>query len=189
MSFNEAQLVTSYGNFKAEVVSFKGELMELNVLDRDFNMIIGNSLTCLYHNKYMESRLLRKVENQLFLFVPQPAFTLFDDRRDSLRIDVALAALLINKDIHIPVKVTSVSFKGIGFTASDNSFFLNNDYHLAISSDYLSVVPHIKIKNQVLTPEGARFGAKIIFIQHDSLLQLKKFIMYHQILFKPHEEP
>lgn len=120
MSFDTAQLVTSYGNFKAEVVSFQGELMELNLIDYDFNVVIGNLLTCIYHNNYMESRLIRKIDNQLFLFIPQPTYSLFEDRRTSHRIHV---------------------------TSTDDAIHLNDDYHLAISSEYLSIVPHIKIIN------------------------------------------
>jgi hypothetical protein len=189
MNFDAAQLVTNYGNFRADVVSFQGELMELTLIDDEFNTEIGSSITCIYHNNYMESRLIRKNGDQLFLFIPQPVYSLFEDRRNSVRIDVNMPAILINKEFHIPVKLTDISLKGFSFIASDSSTIqLKDDYHLAISSDYLSIVPHVRIINQILSTDGIRFGTEVLYIQQDSLLQLKKFLMYHQVLFKPREE-
>ncbi len=175
------QIITEYNTMDGEVLAYEGELMEVSVPIEN-NIQIGDFIICEYMNQELETRVIKRTNNQLWLFVPYQAHDVSNERRQYNRYLSSIPGLLINADNTIPVTVVDFSHRGFGLQLDSDEIEIGQQYYLMIRSELLSIIPEVVIAHHTHVSVGSRFGSMIKTIKSEDYKNLRVYLMFQHLL-------
>jgi len=127
------QIITEYYTLDGEVIAYEGELMEVTI-PSDHNIQIGDFLICEYMNQELETRVIKRTNNQLWLFVPYQAHDVGSERRQKIRYQSKIPGLLINEDETISVTIVDFNHRGFGLQLDTSDIHIGQQFYLMVRS-------------------------------------------------------
>lgn len=178
---SKINLRSEYYTLDADVLAYEGELMEVGIQIEN-NIQIGDFLICEYMSQELETRVIKRTNNQLWLFVPYQAHHVSNERRQHIRYQSNIPGLLINEDNTISVTIVDFNPKGFGLQLATDEIQIGQQYYLMVRSELLSIIPKIVIAHHTQLPEGSRFGSEIITIKSEDYKHLRVYLMFQRLL-------
>lgn len=178
---SKIQIITEYSTLDGEVLAYEGELMEVSLTLAN-NIQIGDFIICEYMNQELETRVIKRTNNQLWLFVPYQTHDISNERRQHNRYPSVLSGLLINEVNTIPVTIVDFNHKGFGLQLASDNIQVGEHYCLMIRSDLLSIIPEVVIAHHTQISEGSRFGSRITSMKSEDYKNLRVYLMFQHLL-------
>lgn len=170
-----------------EMQHCEGELMNITVNNPDY-FCVGDLIQCHCFGINFETKILKKVNNHIFIHAPIFHSKFPEERRKLPRIQVDLNAYIndcISTQLYdIPVdnhvKVIDLNIKGFGILTTEplkKNFF----YYLHVELGEKMVKPKVIIRNELIFDEGFRYGCEIHSITQKEFKALRSFILMRQL--------
>jgi hypothetical protein len=178
---DKALLHLDHCDLEAKVVSYEGELMEIEHSRIDA-FRVGDFLSCDYSGLQLEARVLKVGGDRIYLFTSSQPRPSSSERRSLPRQSVEIPAHLMNIDDTFPIQIVDIHLWGVGFVSPDANIDTGRNYYLTVDSHSLNFTAQIKVSSRVETLGGYRYGAEIAFMKKDDLKQLRVFLMFRQFI-------
>jgi hypothetical protein len=184
-----------------KVLNWEGELMKLQLDDRNDSLAFGEEITCYYLEWTFTSKIIKSTQDFLYLLVLSSSSSkhTFEQflkqngkihRREHPRVNTNIKAIMMDatlqesekKQSHVQILVTikDVSIDGLGFLFSDE-LHLEDSFEIKSLSLDIPFKAKIKIANRRKTKQGYEYGAKINYLSEKDYFTLKKYIFIHQL--------
>ncbi|MFE8703576.1 PilZ domain-containing protein [Cytobacillus sp. FJAT-54145] len=166
----------------AALFQVEGEMINV-VVKRPDLIKTGDSFDCLIEGDTIGATVLKKDQNNLYLFVPYFKIEKFHSRRRSIRCRIHSTGEIYpysDASFKYDITVIDISLNGIGFI-SEVSVDLNIHYilHFYLETKFVSCV--ISIKNKSKIENGFRYGCEINELKDKSLFYLRKYLLKTQL--------
>ncbi len=170
-----------------EIEDIEGEVMHV-FLKNPAEFEIGDSVHCLFSTIRFESKVLKKDNQCIYLFIPIFLKKFPNERRKFPRLDVNCSALIndflsekvFEQAATMEVNIIDISLSGFGLL-SCRPLKKNIPYFLYVKGQELSLNPKVIIHNEKYTDQGIRYGSEILSISKKDLCLLRKFILSEQL--------
>ncbi|MGE7602187.1 PilZ domain-containing protein [Peribacillus sp. NPDC097675] len=140
----------------------------------------GDTVICLYESQKFETKIIKKQDNNLYLFVPW-----FKSLQDSERRRAARVSYIVDGQVQFGTKIERVrlidlSIKGIGFSSENK--LMNTELHM-ISFMLEDVMNHftIRIQNAQKVDDLYRYGGSFVGVSVKDLFYVRRYILNSQL--------
>lgn len=167
-----------------QLIYIDGELMEIIIPKTEVdNLAVGDYIYYIFEGKYVTIRVIRKVENHLYLFILnfQESLNFINYNRNYPRFFFNLQGLLVDRSQVYPINIIDISNNGFGFL-STSELVLFNKYDLILHHDFFNINCEIIIQSQTLDKE--RYGSEITRIGDDELQKLQNYLFSLRLLIQ-----
>lgn len=164
---------------QAALFFIEGELMNVIVKNPDqFNS--GDTVVCLYESQKFETKIIKKQDNNLYLFVPWFEALQDSERRRAARVSYVVEGQVHSGEKHEKVRLIDLSVRGIGFSCEKK--LLNTDLQV-ISFMIEDVTNHftIRIQNEQKLDDIYRYGGSFIGVSVKDLFYVRRYILNRQL--------
>lgn len=173
------QLLKNQVMNQAALFYIEGELMNVIVKEAD-KYHIGDSIICLLKSHKIPTKIIKKQENNLYLYIPWMELQGLKERRRAVRIPLHTNALLVSSSNRIEATILDVSIHGIGFECK-NQLQMNEVYKMIFNIE--GKVNHfmVMIKNMQESGDIYRIGGIFINATEKDLFYIRRYILNKQL--------
>lgn len=167
-----------------QVLDIQGELMEIIVRDQS-KVVVGSIWTCTYEQIEFKSKVLKKENDHVFLYLPLFLDKFPDNRRKLPRVPCSFSASLYRVQGGIYefagiATVIDINVRGFGFLSNED-LQLGSIYDFRVQGKSLDIKPSIKVKNKADAENQKRYGCEILTISDHNLLSIREYMLSQQI--------
>lgn len=173
------QLVKNQMIIQAALFSIEGELMNVIIKEADM-YYVGDSIICLLESHTIPTKVIKKKDNNLYLYIPWSEFQRLKERRRAVRIPLLADAQILSNSNRMTATILDVSIHGIGFECKDK-LQMNEVYKIMFSIE--NNVNHfmVMIKNMQQSEVGYRIGGLFIDATEKDLFYIRRYILNQQL--------
>ncbi|PLS16448.1 hypothetical protein CVD28_15270 [Bacillus sp. M6-12] len=158
----------------------EGELINIIVKDVD-RFQIGQSVTCISDSGQFTTKIIKKHNFNLYLYLPMTEQLMNENRRKAARCELKVPATINIIDTTLESEIIDISIQGLAFQLSA---LLGEESELKIAFPILEqmVTCGIEVKNQNEMGNGCvRCGSLITTISEESRFQIRRYILMEQL--------
>lgn len=171
----------------------EGELMNITVNKPDY-FHVGDSIQCNCFGLNFQTKILKKENNQLYVYAPIFIDRIPEDRRKLPRVNVHLPAYindcistqLFDLPVDKQVTVIDLTIKGFGILTTE-PLRKNFLYYLHVDLGGVVIKPKVLIRNELIYDEGFRYGCEIHSLKDNEFRALRSFILMKQLIAHQHQ--
>lgn len=172
----------------AKVVQLEGELLTVTVFSHDEkHFSVGDVITCAYHEKEYNSRILRIWNNTIYLFFSIYKESFVEEGRRVPRVNVDLTAFAMAQSKYAKkvfnlnqIRVIDISLLGLGFHV-EKKIETMSLYSILPQADLLPIKADITIYNETELESGFRYGAEFTHITQKHFQVLRTYVLTQQL--------
>lgn len=164
---------------------FEGELMKITVKNPE-SFHAGDIISCYYANILFETKILKKLDYQLYVLVPQSNQHFPNEKRMHPRIKVDLEGSLLNylNNDKAIIRVVDISRNGFGIVLNKRenpTFNVGDICEIKILFSDNPLAANLRIRNFEEFENVKRFGCELQSISSKDEFELRKFILAEQL--------
>lgn len=164
---------------QAALFFIEGELMNVVVMNPDqFNS--GDTVICLHKSQKFETKIIKKQDNNLYLFVPWFAALQDSERRRAARVSYIADGQVQSGEKNERVRLIDLSIRGIGFSC-ENKLMNTELYRIIFMIDDVRNHFTIGIQNEQKLDDVYRYGGSFIGVSVKDLFYVRRYILNNQL--------
>jgi hypothetical protein len=167
-------------------INILGEILSVELDHFDaFHLSVGEELTCKYGAKTFKTKILKKQDFLLYLFIPYMMTKEADDQREFPRIDFKDqdVFLKISSAKHgvfpFEIKLVDLSIEGLGIQT--NGELGDSEIDVEFMLNGVNIAFQAIVKNRKLLDDGFRYGLVISAIDSETKHFIRKFVLISQL--------
>ena len=173
------ELVKQGKTSQAALFFIEGELMNVIVMDPDrFNS--GDTVICLHKSLTFETNIIKKQENNLYLFVPWYDTLQDSERRRAARVAYVAQGKVQSHQKSERVQLIDLSIKGLGFSC-ENKLMKAELHTITFTLDHARNHFPIRIQNEREMEGAYRYGVSFIGVPVKDLFYVRRYILNSQL--------
>lgn len=173
------QLVKDRKVSKVALFFIEGELMNVVVKD-ETQFRVGDAIICVIDKHAFSTKIIKKQENNLYVYVPWNELQKLDERRRAVRVDFQTDAQITATSQTVQATIRDVSIKGVGFICKD-ALLLNQQYPILFTIEDKQHRFDVVIKNGQPVADGFRYGSAFVTATEKELFYVRRYILKEQL--------
>lgn len=173
------QLLKNQEVTQAALFSVEGELMNVIIKDsKEFHA--GDSVACVVNNQKFDTKIIKKQQHNLYLYIPWFDQLNLRERRKAVRTCCEIRAYIQSEQKEIPVTVLDVSITGLGFFCA-RKLSAHRPYKISFMMEETMNRLEIMIQHVQETEDGFRYGCQFINSREGTLFPIRRYILKQQL--------
>ena len=173
------QLVKNQEINQAALFYIEGELMNV-IVKEAYKYNVGDSIICLLESQTITTKIIKKQENNLYLYISWNESQRLKERRRAVRLPLHTDAQIVSRANQLKATILDISIHGIGFECTGR-LRINEMFKMIFTLE--GEVNHfmVMVKNMQQMPDGYRMGGLFVDATETDLFYIRRYILKRQL--------
>ena len=164
----------------AALFFIEGELMNVIVREPE-RFHTGDTVYCLLQSQKLETKIIKKEDFNLYLFVPWFKRLKGKERRKAARVELHVPGVLRAGDQTAEVRLSDISLRGLAFISTHRLQDLDGPYRIIFYMEGIRSSFLFKVENEQELDGSYRYGGSFLGVASEDLYYIRRYVLNKQL--------